>query len=103
MGEPDPQRLLAGMTAERLQWWRAAFAVVPLDDGWRQTDEICRAVHDLGVKLFAALTGSRLDPRSFARPGSYIPNQRRRTPAIQTDRASIEAHERATRTYGNDR
>lgn len=83
------------MTPQQLVEWRAARAVVPLEDGWRQAGTIAAAAHNDFERYMTAKAGRRVVPGDrLRRPEDYIPKTRVVPPPL-VNTTSIAAHQAA--------
>jgi hypothetical protein len=101
----DWEAFLSELTPDQLKWWRAAYAGVPLEDSWRETDTLARTIEYYGARILAAKAGVKLETKNLSQPGEFIPDLKVvNRGKIQIDNAAIAAHQVNTENrYGNDR
>ena len=89
--------MLDQLTPQQLVEARAAYAVVPLDDGWRQAGTVAATIHNEFELFKAAKAGRRsIDESRLRGPDDYIPKLKSvRRAAIEVDQGSIDAHQAA--------
>jgi hypothetical protein len=86
--------MLADLEPPELVEARAAFRVIPLDDGWQQAGTIAATIHNEMEKFFAMKAGKRrIDERDLRKPDDYIPKIRRKKRGIKVNQASIDAYQ----------
>lgn len=85
--------MLACLEPRQLAEARAAYRVIPLDDGWRQAGTIAATVHNVMAHYMAGKAGKRrVDEKDLRKPDDYIPRVRVRTKeSVAVDQASIDA------------
>lgn len=84
--------MLEELTPAQLVEWRAARALVPLEDGWLQAGVIAAADHNQMERLMAMKAGrARVARDRLLRPEDFIPRARCRVAGDE----SIAAHHAA--------
>lgn len=93
--------MLAALSPTDLVQARAAYRVLPLDDGWRQAGTIAATFHNEMERYMAGRAGKKsVDEKNWRSPEDYIPRIRAAKKTSKVNQASIDAVESIARGMG---